>query len=402
MEIATASYKLRGPRPGPDDMITSRIRTCLSDATLWRRLALTGMTLIALLLLAACSMPRTAAMPSEVLRGTGGEDSEFQVVAVTRSSLPEIAEWPPAMPDERLRWVDTGASAVARLVRAGDKVTLSVWDSQRDSLITANEERVVNMNGIEVSPGGDIFIPYIGEFRIAGMTRDRARRDIQHRMERIVPDAQVQLMIEPGSRNTIEVVSGVARPGRYGLGETSPTIMSIITEAGGIVSNKRNPLVRLQRAGQSYMIPAAELMSNPARDIQLRGGDRIIIEPDRRSYIALGAAGSQKVVYFERERISTLDALSTIGGLSESRADLRGVMVLREYPAHVAGSGANAPEKPLVIFTFDLSNADGLFAARRFHIQPDDVVLATESPAPAVTQMIRFVGALRSPFNWTN
>lgn len=362
----------------------------------WAGLALIG---AALLLLAACSLPRTAAMPGEVLRGTGAEDSEFQVVAVTRASLPEIASWPPAAPSGRHHWVGTGASAVARLIRAGDKITLSIWDSQRDSLLTPDEQRVVSMEQIEVSPAGEIFIPYIGEFRISGMTTDRARRDIQQMMERIVPDAQVQLAVEPGSRNAIDLVSGVVRPGRYGLGETSPTIMSVLAEAGGITPDQRNPLVRLQRAGQSYTIPAVELLSDPAHDIQLRGGDRIVVEPDRRSYIALGAAGTQRVVYFERERISALDALSTVGGLSESRADLRGVMVLREYPEALLSPSEDTPDKPLVIFTFDMSNADGLFAAQRFFIQPDDVVLATESPAPVMSQVFGFVRLFRNLTN---
>lgn len=361
-----------------------------------RRWAALALATVALASLAACSVPRTAAMPSEVLRGTDAEDSEVQVVAVTRASLPEIAAWPPVAADRRHHWVGTGASAVARLIRAGDRITLSVWDSQRDSLITADEQRVVSIEGIEVSTAGDVFIPYVGEFRIAGMNSGQARREIQRRMEQFVPDAQVQLAIEPGSRNTIDLVSGVARPGRYGLGETSPTIMSLIAEAGGIAPDQRNPLVRLQRAGQSYTIPAAELLSNPSRDIQLRGGDRVVIEPDQRSYIALGAAGRQQVVYFEREQISALDALSTIGGLSESRADLRGVMVLREYPENLLSPGEGAPDKPLVIFTFDLSNADGLFAAQRFHIQPDDVVLATESPVPAMNHVLGFVRLFRN------
>lgn len=361
-----------------------------------RVMSLIGLAMVALIVLSACSVPRTAAMPREVLRGTEAEDSDVQVVAVTRGSLPAIAAWSPASSERRHHWVGTGASAVARLIRAGDKVTLSVWDSQRDSLITADEQRVVSISDIEVSPSGEIFIPYIGDFRISGMTTDRARRDIQRLMEQIVPDAQVQLAVESGGRNTIELVGGVVRPGRVGLGETSPTIMSVLADAGGIDPSLRNPLVRLQRAGQSYSIPAAELLSDPSRDIQLRGGDRIVIVADQRSYIGLGAAGNQQVVYFERERISALDALSTIGGLSESRADLRGLMVLREYPENRVTPGPDGPDKPLVIFTFDLSNADGLFAARGFQVQPDDVVLATESPVPAVSQVLGFLGILRN------
>lgn len=336
--------------------------------------------------LAACSLPRGAAMQSEVLRGTESADSEVQVIEVSRATLAEIGAWPASSALNRTNWPSAGAAQTARLIRAGDLVSLSVWDSQRDSLLTTDEQRFVNIQNIPVAPSGRIFIPYIGEFTISGMTAERARREIQERLEPIVPDGQVQLGVTPGAGNTIDVVTGVARPGRVPLPETSPTILSVLAEAGGISSDLRNPLVRLQRAGVSYSIPAHRLFAEAQFDIQLRGGDRILVEPDRRSYVALGAAGRQQVVYFEREQINALDALSTLGGLSEARADLRGVMVLREYdPAQVRPAGPG-PRKPNVVFTFDLTHADGLFAAQRFLIQPDDVVLATESPLPTIAQ----------------
>ncbi|KPQ07457.1 MAG: polysaccharide export outer membrane protein [Rhodobacteraceae bacterium HLUCCA12] len=344
--------------------------------------------MLLVLTVSACSLPRSAAMQSEVLRGTQGDESDFQVVEVTRDALDEIGAWPRPAGAVRYSWVGTGASATTRLIRAGDLITLAIWDSQDTSLLTTQEQRVADMADISVSTSGRIFVPYVGEIMVAGMTADAARRDIQEQMEMIVPDAQVQLSVSPGSENTIDMVTGVASPGRIPLTEISPTILTALSEAGGINANLRNPLVRLQRAGHSYAIPANRLFSDPSQDIQLRGGDRILVEQDQRNFIALGAAGRQEVVYFEREDISALDALSTIGGLSSARADLQGVMVLREYEASDVREEGAYPRKPQVIFSFDLTNADGLFAAQRFLIEPDDVVLATESPAPAFTQVL--------------
>lgn len=351
------------------------------------------------LLVTACSLPRGAALQSEVLRGTDDPEADVQVIAITRETLAEIRDWPIARPELRHRWVTTGAAATARIIRAGDSVTLSIWDSQPDSLLTTGDDRNVDMQQIPVSASGRIFVPYIGELRIAGMSAELARREIQREITAIVPDGQVQLTVTPGSRNTIDVVTGVASPGRIELPEVSPTILSVLAEAGGIETDLRNPLVRLNRAGHAYAIPARELFGNPAHDIQLRGGDRILVEEDHRTYIALGAAGREQVVYFEREEITALDALSTIGGLSDTRADLQGVMVLREYPDSAISETGNAPRKSQVVFTFDLTSADGLFAAQRFHIQPGDVVLATESPAPLITQSLTMLRVLRNIAN---
>ncbi len=343
---------------------------------------------LAAALLAGCSLPRSAATPSEVLRGTDAEDSNVQVVIVTRDGLASLQGRPQPGSAVRHNWPRAGAQPSVRTIRAGDTITLAIWDSQRDSLLTTDEQRVVPMQNLVVAGGGHIFVPYVGEVRVSGMTADVARREIESQMRIIVPDGQVQLSVVPGAGNTIDVVTGVVRPGRVPVPDSSPTILSVLAEAGGIAPDLRNPLVRLNRAGQGYAVPARLLFSDPARDIVLRGGDRILVEEDQRHFVALGAAGRQQVVYFERETITALDALSSVGGMNPTRASLKGLMVLRDYPASAVARPGPGPDKPSVIFSFDLTSADGLFAASNFHIAPGDVVLATESPLPAFVQMI--------------
>jgi polysaccharide biosynthesis/export protein len=360
--------------------------------------ALTG-ALLALIVAvtAACTVPRSAALPSEILRETRHEESDFHVVPVTRAAMTEIATWPRTAGATRHQWLGAGGlQPGTRPIRAGDVLTISIWDSQRDSLLTAEQERVVDLQNVAVSPSGRIFVPYVGEFAIAGMTSEQARRELQQLMTPIVPDAQVQLAVLPGPANAVDVVAGVARPGRYPITETSPTLMGVLAEAGGIPPDLRNPLVRLQRGGRSFAIPAQELLANPAYDTVLRGGDRIVVEPDRRHFIALGATGRQDVVEFAREEITALDALSSIGGLTERRANVRGVMILREYPASALRPAGGGPPKPWVIFTFDLATADGLFAARNFRVEPADVVLATEASLPMVTTAFALFRSVRT------
>ncbi|MCF8516708.1 MAG: hypothetical protein K9G72_20455 [Rhodobacteraceae bacterium] len=47
-----------------------------------------------------------------------------------------------------------------------------------------------------------------------------------------------------------------------------------------------------------------------------------------------------------------------------------------------------------MVFAFDLSTGDGLFAARSFPVHPDDVVQATESPLPATGSLQGVFGAV--------
>ena len=339
-------------------------------------------------LIAGCSMPRGAALQQEVLRGADDPELGVQVFEVTRASVGVLQDWPLGASALRNNWTTASAAPTARIIRAGDLLSISIWDSQPDSLLTTAEQRMVSMNEVPVSASGRVFVPYVGELRVAGMSTEMARRTIQQEMLSIVPDGQIQLSVTPGAGNTIDVVTGVARPGRLQLPEISPTILSVIAEAGGISASLRNPLVRLNRAGVAYAIPAQELFANPAYDIQMRGGDRVLVEEDQRSYIMLGASGRQDVVYFEREEVTVLDAISNNGGLSQARANLQGVLVLREYPSSVVRPDGPYPREEEVVFTFDLTSADGLFAADRFQVHSGDVILATESALPLIAQVM--------------
>jgi polysaccharide biosynthesis/export protein len=361
--------------------------------------ATSGLRVVALVGIAAlsgCGLPRSAPTPSEVLNGAEAAESRVEVVPVNRSTLENLRHWPQPAGLARTNWPTASGQPVARTVRAGDQVQITVWDSARDSLIATESQRVVQMQAMAVSSSGRVFIPYVGEVQIAGLTADAARAEVERQFRVAVPDGQVQLAVTPGGGNTIDVVTGVARPGRVALPETSPTILSVIAEAGGISPSLRNPLVRLNRAGRGYAIPARTLFSDPARDIVLRGGDRILVEEDQRSFLALGAAGRQSVVPFTQDEINALDALSQVGGLSPARANLQGLMVLRAYPERVLRGDGRGPQRPWVVFTFDMTNAEGIFAAGNFRIAPNDVVLATESPLPAIAQIIGLIRGIRS------
>ena len=88
------------------------------------------------------------------------------------------------------------------------------------------------------------------------------------------------------------------------------------------------------------------------------------MEEDRRYFLSLGAAGSQSQHRFTQDHLSALDAVSIIGGVESRRGNPGGVLVLREYPAN---SGAprtiRGPDQSRVVFTVDLTSADGLFSA---------------------------------------
>ncbi len=349
--------------------------------------------LFCIAILSGCSLPRGAALSSEILKEQNSAEPTFSVVPVTRANLPQISKWPTTGWSGRYHWLQSSRGPNSPIIRAGDLLNLVIWDSQENSLLTSQTQKLVNMPGLVVMPSGTIFVPYLNEISVSGKTPDQARAAIQRALEPIVPSAQVQLGVTAGKQNSVDLVTGVAKPGSYPLPDRNFSILGLLAQGGGINPGLRNPLVRLIRDGKTYETPASELFSKAQRNITLRGNDKILVQEDKRYFTALGATGQETLVYFDKEYITALEALSMIGGVSDTRADLKGVLVLREYSRRALRSNGKGPAMQQVIFTFDLTSADALFASRNFQINPNDTVFVTESPVTSARTVLGLIGA---------
>lgn len=344
------------------------------------------------LVLAACSLPRGAGIEQEITAGANDAGADFAIYPVTRAFLPTLAEWP-IIGEPELDWITASAGARTQVISAGDVVAITIWDSNDNSLLTAPGQRVVNLEEMRVAANGSVFMPYIGNTRIAGLTPQAARERLQHELETIVPSAQVQLSMAAGRHNSVDLVGGVNAPGSYPMPDQSYSVLSLISRGGGVSGALHNPQIRLMRNGTLYGTSITRLFSEPNLDTRLIGGDRVIVEEDRRYFLSLGAAGSQDQHPFTQDYVTALDAISIIGGVSASRADPEGILILREYPAEALRSGERGPRQERVVFTLDLTTSDGLFSARNFRIQSGDLVLATESPVSSVQTVFSLFGS---------
>ncbi len=350
---------------------------------------------ITLGIVVACSLPRGAALEKEITKQRKGDPTEFAVYPVSKNLLPQIDRWP-GDPKANRHWLrHKGTSSVA--IAPGDIVDLVIWDSDSNSLLTSPEQKSTQLDNILVSRSGTIFMPYLEKIHIAGLGADAARQKIQRQMEQIIPSAQVQLSVTPGARHSVDLVGGVAQPGSYPL--TDPdghvTVLGLISQGGGVVPDMNNPQVSLTRGGRVYQIALKQVFENPSLDTVLRGRDKVIVAEDDRYFRSLGASQTEAIIPFDRETISALDAMSMIGGLQDRRANPQGILILREYPPSAVKSGG--PTHQRVIFSVDLTKADGLFSADRMLIHPGDTVMVTESPVVAAETIIGlFTGGLRS------
>ncbi|MBK0329335.1 polysaccharide export protein [Rhodobacteraceae bacterium F11138] len=354
--------------------------------------------------LGGCSrLPGGAPASEEILKEADAVTADFALYPVTRAFLPTAEQWPPTGKQEHLSWISASQGARSQIIQPGDSLNIRIWDSSDNSLLTTTEQKDIQLADMTVASNGDIFLPYVGKVSVIGLTPDLAREEVQTAFETIVPSAQVQLAMSEGRNNSVDLVSGVLQPGTYPMPDRNYSVLGLISAGGGISSNLNNPQIRLMRDGHIYGTSVDRLLNNPSLDTLLRGGDRVFLEEDERYFLSFGATGTEDLHIFTKDNMSAMDAVAVMGGFQDSKADPKGLLILREYPASASRAGVRGPRQSRVVFTLDLTTADGLFSARRFQINPEDLVMATESPindALTVSNVIgNFFGVFSSAGN---
>ena len=358
-------------------------------------------------LVASCgALPRGAGIESEVLAASDVEVQPngdpvygFSVFEIRRNILPVLANWP-QQGQRNYKWINRQPQPASLTIAAGDVLKLTIWDAEENSLLTNAGQRVAQLQDVQVNSDGRIFIPFVGNLRVSGMSPQTARAEIESQLKQTIPSAQVQVSVAPGRANTANLVGGVNAPGVYPLPDRDYTLLSLISEGAGVRQSIDNPQVRLMRGSEIYGISLERLYDDPKLDTTLVGGDRVIIEEDDRYFLSLGATGSEAIHKFPKTDVTALDALSIVGGVSDTRADPQGILILREYSqSSVRADMSAGPPQTRVVFTLDLTNADGLFSAAKFNLQSGDLVYATESPVNGAQTIFSIFGSALSIAN---
>ncbi len=337
-------------------------------------------------------LPAGAPASNEIISQVQENNGEFALYLVSRAFLPTVRQWPATGNQERLSWIGKTRGTRSQIIQTGDTLSLRIWDSSENSLLTSDIERSVPLEQVKVAANGSVFIPYVGDVNVVGLTPALARGQLQTSLEAIVPSAQVQLSIIEGPANSVELVGGVSKPGVYPMPDRNYTIRRLLSDGGGVSVALNNPQIRLVRGGNIYGTSVEALFNNPQYDTLLRGNDQVFVEADSRYFLSFGATGTEALHLFSKNEISAMDAVSIIGGVKDSRADPKGLLILREYPATAVAPGVRGPRNTRVVFSVDLTSFDGLFSARNFRINPNDLVLATESPINDVVTVSTLIG----------
>lgn len=356
--------------------------------TRWAR---TGALLAVMAIVSGCGLPRVGPTKNEIFAGSVLRQGDAFVVTVNDRVTRATAVQPALGFTEDFKNAGLLGSDT---IRAGDTLGLTIWENVDDGLLAGETSKQTVLEEVQVDGTGFIFVPYAGRIRAAGNTPEGVRRVITEKLDQQTPDPQVEVRRLAGNGSTVSISGAVGGQGVYPIEAPTRTLSAMIAAAGGIAIEPEVAQITVIRGEKRSKVWFQDLFKNPQFDIALRGGDRILVEADTRSYTALGATGAQARVTFETQTLSAIEAIAQVGGLTTSAADPTGVFVFRNEPAAIANQvlGRNDLQgAQRLVYVLDLTEPNGMFLARDFAIRDDDTIYVTEAP---FSQWSKVIGAL--------
>ena len=329
---------------------------------------------------AACGIPRSGPSKNEIYSGSVLEDGDAFVVSVNDRVTRATAVVPafgftPEFVNASVMGSDT--------IQPGDTLGLSIWENVDDGLLAVQGTNATTLEEVQVDGSGFIYVPYAGRVKAAGNSPEAIRRVITEKLAGQTPDPQVLVRRLAGDGSTVSITGSVGGQGVFTIERPTRTITAMLARAGGVTIEPEIAQVTIFRGGHQAKVWFQDLYRNPSYDIALRGGDRILVEADTRSFTALGATGAQTRVVFDRQALSAVEAIAQVGGLNVNAADPTGVFVLRNEPQEIAAQVLGRTDlvgDQRMIYVLDLTQPNGLFMARDFVIRDADTVYVTEAP----------------------
>ena len=345
------------------------------------RLARSVALLTIVTMVASCGvLPRLGPSKKEIYSGSVQRSGDAFVVSVNDRVTRATAVQPALGFSEAFK---NAGQLGSDTIRPGDTLGLTIWENVDDGLLAGEGTNQTILEEVQVDGSGFIFVPYAGRIRAAGNTPEGIRRIITSKLDEQTPDPQVQVRRLAGDGSTVSLVGSVGAQVVYPIERPTRTLSTMLSNAGGIVIPAEVAQITVLRGGERSKVWFQDLYKHPEFDIALRGGDRILVEEDSRSFTALGATGAQSRVTFDSQTLSAIEAIATVGGMQTAAADPTGVFILRNEPAEIANQVLGRNDligDQRMVYVLDLTRPNGMFMARDFSVRDQDTLYVTEAP----------------------
>jgi len=366
--------------------------------------------------LAGCSDLPSAGPSASAVVSAGGDSQlsrQFELVNIDASTIEVLGRRPRS--SFAARFGDHRLSAEP-VIGVGDVVTVTIWEASSGGLFSspaALERLSAGANSATipeqvVGRDGSISVPYAGRIVVAGKTTRAVQLVIQRALEGKAIQPQVLVNDTKPISNTVSIGGeGVGQAQRLPLSVKGDKLLEVIAQAGGVKLQVNEIYVVLQRGGVTERVPLARVTEDSRENIFMRPGDVVTLVRDPQTFMVSGAANGNAELPFSGDTLSLAQALSRIGGLSDYRADARGVFVFRyESPAVLH---AIRPDSPLahgqgrvpVVYRLNRQDPNSLFMEQRFQITSRDLIYISDAPTVELQKAVDIFNGIVAPITST-
>lgn len=289
------------------------------------------------------------------------------------------------------------------LVGAGDVLDINIYEAGV-TLFSGGGSAVGQMSQMPAVPGvqvqklppvrvddyGYITIPYAGRIYVEGHSIREAEAMIRGAMQGMSQNPQVLISMSEAITNSVIIGGEVGRPGRLVLQTNKERLTDVIALAGGYRGNTKDLLARVTHGDQITDIRLNDLVDNPALDMRIAPGDRLMLINEPRTYSVLGASGQVAQMPFSRSSVSLAEAIATAGGVNANIGNPAAIFLFRYEKDE---QGKEVPK----VYHLNMMKAASFFLAQRFVMRDKDVLYFGNAAANQPAKLFQLISQLFTP-----
>lgn len=355
------------------------------------------LSLLIVSILAGCStLPRDGPSNRAVVRGSV-ENADYAIVDLDYAAAERIK----AIAGQSSGSLAGAASQVpVDVIGEGDQLAIAIFEpsgslfgggATNSSLRSGNQ----TLPPVTVDRSGSVTVPFAGAVRVAGMTTTEAQAAIRRALIGRVGNPQVSITVETNVSNAVTVLGEVRQPGRAALSTNADTILDVIAARGGASRSNQDVEVQIRRGDQTFTAPLTAVTTRFEENVRLQSGDQINLVYQPRRFSSFGALSAVTQQDMPAGEFTLADALSRSGGLNDTAANARSVLIFRfERPEVAQALGitqAPTPQGVPVVYRLNLEEGVGFFIASSFVIQPRDIIYAPRALSAEVGKFFGLV-----------
>ncbi len=341
----------------------------------------------AILLLSAC-VPRDGPSTAAVFRST--KEAGIPLIQLTEETVAKIEP----LPLGSLSDVFSGPAYQPGIIRAGDEIEVTIFDTGEGGLFSATESSTLPIGRYIVDQSGNVTLPFVGRLRVGNNSVSAAQRLITEKLRTSTVNPFVNVVITQKDADTYAVQGDVEAGAIFPLTSRSEKVLDAIAAAGGPSKKPGETRLTLIRDGKTASQMMGSIVNNPKDNVSLRPGDTVYVTHNPASFIADGAVTTPGEFPFTPGELNLNEALGRAGGLSDARANPRSVFVMRavgtsEVEQQGGELAAAAPQGGPIVYRIDLTKAKNRFVADKFVVRDGDLIYVTNSGLASLGKIVQ-------------